>query len=58
MRFERRETFALGELALFCVAWLCALVAALGDYQGRINSAARDNVAASDNVSEIRNTLD
>jgi hypothetical protein len=47
MRLGRREIFALGELTLFVVAWMFAIVAALDDYQGRANVAARHSVAAS-----------
>ena len=34
MRLGRREIFALGELAVFTVAWMMAIIAALDDYQG------------------------
>jgi len=58
MRQERRDIFALGELAVFAVAWLLAIVAALNDYQGRSNSAARDNVAAGGGISESVSTFE
>ncbi len=47
MRLGRREIFALGELTLFVVTWMLAIVAALDDYRGRANGAARNSVAAS-----------
>ena len=58
MRRDRRDIFVLGELAAFVVAWLLAIVAALNDYQGRANSAARDNVAAGSSFSESLSTFD
>lgn len=47
MRLGRREIFALGELTLFVAVWMLAIVAALDDYHGRANVAARNSVAAS-----------
>jgi hypothetical protein len=47
MRLGRREIFALGELTLFIVAWMLSISAALDDYRGRANVAARNSVAAS-----------
>ena len=58
MRLGRREIFALGELAVFTVAWMMAIVAALSDYQGHTNAAARDNVAASSSISESLSTFE
>ena len=58
MRLGRREIFALGELAVFTVAWMLAIIAALDDYQGRTNSAARDNVAARSSLSESLSTFE
>ena len=46
MRLGRREIFALGELTLFVAAWMLAIVAALDDYHGRANFAARNSVAS------------
>ena len=57
MQLGRREIFALGELAVFTVAWMLAIVAALDDYQGRTN-AARDNIAASSSISESLSTFE
>ncbi len=57
MRLGRRENFALGELAVFAVAWMLAIFAALDDYQGRTN-AARDNVAARSSISESLSTFE
>lgn len=58
MRLGRREIFALGELAVFTVAWMLAILAVLNDYQGRTNAAARDNVAASSSISESLSTFE
>lgn len=58
MRQKGRDIFALGELAAFAVAWMLAIVAALNDYQGRMNAAARDNVAAGSSVSEMLSTFE
>ncbi len=58
MRLGRREIFALGELAVFTVAWMLAIIAALDDYQGRTNAAARDNIAASSSISESLSTFE
>ena len=58
MQLGRREIFALGELAVFTVAWMLAIVAALDDYQGRTNAAARDNIAASSSISESPSTFE
>ena len=58
MRLGRREIFALGELAVFTVAWMLAIVAALNDYQGRTNAAARDNMAAGSSISESLSTFE
>ena len=58
MRLGRREIFALGELAAFTVAWMLAIFAALNDYQGRTNAAARDNVAVSSSFSESLSTFE
>jgi len=57
MRLGRREIFALGELALFVMAWLMAIVAALDDYQGRAKMAARNSVA-SGGYSQTLSTLE
>ena len=58
MRLGRQEIFALGELAAFTVAWMLAIFAALNDYQGRTNAAARDNVAANSSFSESRSSFE
>ncbi len=58
MRQDRRDIFTLGELAAFAVAWMLAIVAALNDYQGRNNDAARDNVAAGSSFSESLSTFE
>jgi hypothetical protein len=58
MKRSRREILVIGELAVFGVAWMLAIVAALNDYQGRMNSAARDNVAAGGAISEPLSTFE
>jgi hypothetical protein len=58
MQQGRREIFALGELAVFVMAWMLAIGTALSDYQGRTNSAARDNVAARSSISESLSTFE
>lgn len=58
MRLGRREIFALGELAVFALVWMLAIFAALEDYEGRINAAARNNVAASTSFSESGKALE
>ena len=47
-QFRRRETLALGELALFVATWLLALVTTMGDYADRNSDAAKNSVAAID----------
>lgn len=46
MRFQRRETLALGELVVFVATWLLAMSTTLNDYHHR--PSAKDNVAAVD----------
>jgi hypothetical protein len=58
MRQSRQDVFVIGELAAFAVAWMLAIVAALNDYQGRNNDAARDNVAAGSSISESLSTFE
>ena len=58
MRLGRRESFALGELALFLMAWMLAMVAALDDYAGRSNAAAKNNVAATEDLTETHDSFD
>jgi len=58
MRLGRREIFALGELTLFVMAWMLTIVAALDDYRGRANLAARNSIAASGGYSQSRSTLE
>jgi hypothetical protein len=57
MRLGRREIFALGELALFVMAWIMTIVAALDNYQGRAKMAARNSVA-SGGYSQTLSTLE
>ena len=56
MRFQRRETLALGELVVFVATWLLAVATTLDDYQDR--SATQDNVAALEEVSSDRPLVD
>jgi hypothetical protein len=58
MRKSRQEKLVIGELAAFAVTWMLAIVAALNDYQGRVNSAARDNVAAGSSITEPLSTFE
>lgn len=56
MRFQRRETLALGELVVFVATWLLAVATTLDDYHDR--SATQDNVAAVEQDSEAHSLLD
>jgi hypothetical protein len=58
MRLGRREIFALGELTLFVMAWMLAIVAALDDYRGRSEVAARGHSASGSSYSQSLSTLD
>ena len=55
MRFQRRETLALGELVVFVATWLLAMATTLEDYRDR--SATQDNVAAVEETSSSRSLI-
>ena len=47
MKFNRQETFTLGELLLFVATWLLALATTLDDYSGGRGEDSRNTLASS-----------
>ena len=55
-RFQRQESLAIGELALFLATWLLTLATTLNDYNDR--SDAKNSVASIEGQSEDSSSLD
>jgi len=57
MQKDRREILAVGELTLFLAAWLLGIVAVVDDYRGRAGHDSGNEIAATSNISDLRELL-
>jgi hypothetical protein len=56
MQKDRQEILAIGELALFLAVWMLGIVAVVDEYRGRPNPNTGNEIAATSNLSDLRDS--